>query len=265
MPAVSRSAAKDFNGDGNADLVWENSTTGERAIWFMKNGAVASTAYLPMISPGWHIAAVADLNGDGVADLVWEDTKTGDHAVWFFQNGAVSSTTYLQSAGAGWHLVGAGHFNGAGRAAGLIWENTDNGNRAIWFFENGTVVRTALLESVPPEWHIVAVGDFDGDGVDDIVWENTRTGENAIWFMRSGGIFNGTYGAPTRGRSIYLSPVPAGWHIAGAADFNNDGNADLVWENTSTGAHGIWLMKNGILTSSISLTATPLTWRIVNH
>jgi hypothetical protein len=43
----------DFNGDGNADLVWENRSTGQRAIWFMKNGVLTSTIKLPWcLSPG---------------------------------------------------------------------------------------------------------------------------------------------------------------------------------------------------------------------
>ena len=37
---------KDFAGGGYADLAWENTTTGQRAIWFLKNGAVSSTTYL---------------------------------------------------------------------------------------------------------------------------------------------------------------------------------------------------------------------------
>jgi hypothetical protein len=51
----------------------------------------------------------------------------------------------------------------------------------------------------------------------------------------------------------------------GVGDFKGDGNADLVWENTSTGQRSIWFIKNGVLTKSIDLPMVPLTWRIADH
>src|SRR5258708_1809772 len=44
-----------FNGGGQADLVWENATTGLRAIWLMKNGVHSSSISLPTVQPQWHI------------------------------------------------------------------------------------------------------------------------------------------------------------------------------------------------------------------
>ena len=32
------------------------------------------------------------------------------------------------------------------------------------------------------------------------------------------------------------------WHVVAAADFNGNGIADLLWENTSNGALQIWYM-----------------------
>jgi hypothetical protein len=259
MPMVSRIVAKDFNGDGVADLIWENSSTGEHAIWFFQNGAAAGTTYLPMVPAGWRIVAVGDLNGDGFTDLIWE-SDTGEHAIWFMKNSEVINSTYLSLVPPGWHVVGAGRVNGGG-SAGLIWENTKTGERAIWYFQDGAVSATVPLPSVPVEWHIAGVGDFNGDGTDDLVWENASTGERAIWFMKSGS--NGL--PPQLSYGVYLPPVPAGWHIAGTGDFDGDGMADLVWENSSTGEHAIWFLKNGILASSIWLPTTPLSWHIVNH
>jgi hypothetical protein len=34
--AQARTVAKDFNRDGYSDLVWENTATGQRAIWLLK-------------------------------------------------------------------------------------------------------------------------------------------------------------------------------------------------------------------------------------
>jgi len=58
-------AAADFDGDGKTDLVWQNTTTGERSIWLM-NGSVWGGSYtlLPTVPTQWSIAGVL-LSGEG--------------------------------------------------------------------------------------------------------------------------------------------------------------------------------------------------------
>ena len=65
-------AAADFLGTGQADLVWENTVTGQRSIWVMQNGVPQFVISLPTISTQWRIAAAADFLGAGQADLVWK-------------------------------------------------------------------------------------------------------------------------------------------------------------------------------------------------
>jgi hypothetical protein len=96
--------AKDFNGDGFADLVLENTSTGERAIWLLKNGVLSSSYYLPTVNTQWHIAGVGDFTGDGNPDLVWENTSTGQRAIWLFKNGVLSSSYYLSTVNTQWHI-----------------------------------------------------------------------------------------------------------------------------------------------------------------
>jgi hypothetical protein len=254
IQALSGLNPKDFNGDGFADLVWENTSTGERGIWFMKNGVPSSSISLPRIPVQWHIVGVGDFNGDGNADLVWENTSTGERGIWFLKNGVPSSSISLPTIPVQWHIAGAGDFNGDGNAD-LVWENTSTGERGIWFMKNGVPSSSISLPTIPVQWHIAGVGDFDGDGYADLVWENTSTGERGIWFMKNG--------VPST--SISLPTIPVQWHIAGAGDFDGDGYDDLVWQNTSTGERGIWFLKNGALTSSINLPMVPLTWSIEDH
>ena len=49
----------DFNGDGKSDILWQNRTTGARAIWLMNGTAFGSSVYLPAASIAWEIVGTA--------------------------------------------------------------------------------------------------------------------------------------------------------------------------------------------------------------
>ena len=87
----------------------------------------------------------------------------------------------------------------------------------------------------------------------DILWQNNATGERAIWLM------NGT----TRMSSVSLPSASTQWSLAGAADFNNDGNDDILWQNRTTGARVVWLMHGYTLMSGVSLGIVSTQWNIV--
>ena len=245
--------AKDFNNDGTADLVWENSDNGQRLIWFMKNGTPTTSMSVLTVPPSWHIAGVGDFLGNGQSDLVWENSD-GEHLIWIMNAGAPQYALNLLTVGGGWHVVGAGNFENNGQAD-LIWENSATGEREIWLMNNGAPTISVPLPTVDPSWHIAGVGDFLGNRQSDLVWENTVTGERVIWLM------NGA--TPTT--AIHLGIVDPSWHIGGAGDFLGTGQASLVWENMSDGQRVIWAFSNGQPTFSINLPTVPTTWHIVDH
>lgn len=244
---------KDFNGNGFADLLWENMQTGNFSIWLMKNGVMQSNISV-LSAPGWRAAGIGDFMGDGSSGIVVENTSTGQRRIWMLNHGVYSSTIILPTVSTDWHIAGAGDFNGNGQAD-LVWENTRTGDRAIWFLKKGVFSSSIGLGNVSTQWRIAGVGDFRGAGEADLVWENTATGEHAIWFLQNGGYTS----------SISLPTTPTQWRIAGAADFDGDGEADLVWENTSTGARAIWFMKQGVLKSSTTIGTVPTQWEIAEH
>jgi kumamolisin len=246
--------AKDFSNDGYADLVWEESVTGQRLIWLMNNGAPTTSINLPTVDPSWHIAGVGDFLGNSQSDLVWENTASGQHLIWILLAGVPQYAITLPTVAGGWHIVGAGDFNGDGQAD-LVWENSVTGQREIWLMNHGSSTTAIVLPTVDPSWHIAGVGDFLGDKQADLVWENMVTGNRLIWLMNGG--------TPTT--SITLPTVDPSWHIGGAGDFMRTGHADLVWENTSNGQCLIWLFNNGQPTSAIGLPTVPTDWHIVDH
>jgi kumamolisin len=246
--------AKDFDGDGNADVILEDSVTGKRGVWHLHNGTFAWSTYLSGVNPQYHIAAVGDFLGNGQSDLVLENAISGSHSIWVMNNGICVYTITLPTLAGGWHVVGAGDFNGDGYAD-LVWENTTTGERTIWMLRHGVYLSNLALPTADPSWHIAGVGDFLGNGQSDLVWENAITGGRAIWILNNGVL---DYG-------INLGTVPTVYHIGGVADFNGDGKADLVWENTAAGSRAIWFLNNGVYSSSGTLPSAPTTWHIVNH
>jgi hypothetical protein len=246
------STIKDFNGDGQSDLVLENTATGRRIIWFMNEGVPVGTADLGAVDPSWHIAGIGDFLGNGQSDLVWE-RNNGEHLIWILADGIPQYSISLPTLGGGWHVVGAGDFNGDGKAD-LVWENTSTGAREIWLMNNGVPTSAIVLPTVGTNWHIAGVGDFLGNGQADLVWENRVTGGREIWLMNNG--------VPT---SVAILPrVDPSWRIAGTGDFMGTGQVDLVWENTLNGQHLIWVMNNEQPVSTIGLPTLPL-WHIANH
>ena len=97
--------AKDFLGDGQADLVWEDTTTGACGIWILNKGQLASIISLPSVPTEWRIAGVADFLGTGQADLVWENTTTGERGIWIMQNGVFAYSIGLPTVPTEWQIL----------------------------------------------------------------------------------------------------------------------------------------------------------------
>ncbi len=89
--------------------------------------------------------------------------------------------------------------------------------------------------AVSSDWQVASVADFNADGQRDLLWHHQPSGALYVWFM------NGT----TRIGGRYLTPssVPSDWQIKGVADFNADGQRDLLWHHQPSGALQVWFMN----------------------
>ncbi|MDH3792283.1 MAG: FG-GAP-like repeat-containing protein, partial [Rhodospirillales bacterium] len=72
----------DFDGDGNADLLWRNVSTGNTVIWLMEGTAKLAAQPIGVVPPVWQVVATGDFNGDGKADILWRHTGNGSTLVW---------------------------------------------------------------------------------------------------------------------------------------------------------------------------------------
>jgi len=248
-----RRVPADLNGDGNSDLVWQNTATGERVVWLMNGTTYLSSVSLGAIPTDWSIVGLGDFNADGHPDIVWQNAATGECVLWF-----MDGATYLSSASLGvvpiaWSVAGVGDFNGDG-SPDILWQNTATGERALWFMDGAAVASSGSFGVVSSDWSIATVADFNGDGWPDILWQNTVTGERVIWLLQG----------PVYVASVSLGVIPMEWVVAGTGEFGADGSADIVWQNTATGERVIWLMDGTTFLSGVSLGVVPVQWAIRN-
>src|SRR5262249_46039418 len=108
----------DFNGDGDADILFRDTVTGSVEMWEMKGTSIVADANLGT-STLWAPVAVGDFNGDGRSDILWKDTS-GNLAMWEMNGPTRQLGAIVGNIGAGSTVVGVGDFNADGRSD-FLW------------------------------------------------------------------------------------------------------------------------------------------------
>ena len=251
--AAPPAVAGDLNGDGMSDILWENTSTGDRGYWTMNGTTFSSWIDVGIISPDLRIAGTGDFNGDGKTDILWENTVTGKRVIWFMNGTTFVSSLSLGNVSTDWRIAAVADFNNDGKPD-ILWENTLTGDRGFWLMNGATFSSWVDIGVVSTDWRIAGAGDFNADGKPDLVWENTVTGDRGFWLM------NGT----SLSSWVDIGVVSTDWRIAGIGDFNADGHPDLLWENTTTGDRGFWLMSGTTFSSWVDIGVVSTDWRIAN-
>jgi hypothetical protein len=224
----------DFDGDGRADILWRNSSTGENYVYFMNGLAIANEGYLRTVADqNWQVAGVGDFNGDGKADILWRNASTGENYVYFMNGLSIVNEGSLRTVGdLNWQIAGVGDFDGDGKAD-ILWRNSASGDNYLYPMD-GTAIKASegFIRTVADlAWQVKALGDFDGDGKADIAWRNSSTGENYLYLM------NGT---SIVGEGYLRTVADLAWQIAAAGDYDGDGKSDLFWRNSATGENYLY-------------------------
>ena len=239
VPESWQSTLADFNNDDRADIFWRNKQTGETAIWLTKSTGLgtSSGAFLPGVPSSWN-PTLGDFNGkDGEKDILWRNPQTGEVAVWLMDGTQIApgGAAFLPNVPDSWKSQ-LGDFNKDGKSD-ILWRNPQTGEAAVWLMD-GTQIETggaAFLPSVPLEW-TAQVGDFDGNKADDLLWRNNQTEQLAVWLL------DGTKIAPS-GADFLRHTLPSQVNVERLADFNNDGKADVLLRDPTSGKVTILLMN----------------------
>jgi len=150
------SQAADFNGDGKADLLWWNSSTGQLSIWrfdgINRINAVTPTpsGYTPSM---YQPVGVGFFNADTSPDIVWRSPSTGQLLVWFMDGETRLSGSFTTPAGytpSQYTAEGLGDFNGDGKTD-IVWKNPTTGQLLVWFMNgvNRTLGQFATPNGYP--------------------------------------------------------------------------------------------------------------------
>jgi hypothetical protein len=245
----------DANGDGKADLFWQNSD-GTPGIWLMNGTTPIAEAGLPNPGTFWHLVASGDVNRDGRSELIWQGDD-GTLGVWLTNGTAATREMGIGNPGANWKVIGTADFNTAdindNGTDDILLQNTTTGNLMIELMSgnNGASISSSVSITVgDPSWHAVGVGEFNGQA--EIAWQN-NSGTPGIWLM------NGT--TPTA--EVALQNPGAGWQLISIGHFTSDGNADLLWQNTN-GAMGLWELNGTNIVAETNLPNPGSGWQSQN-
>lgn len=180
------------------------------------NSQTPSAGYEPIV------IAVGDFNGDGIPDLLVPDYKTSSvfpllgNGDGTFTAGAMSPVKSVGGA------IAVGDFNGDGILDLAITSGDNPGSMSILLGNgDGTFKAVSTMPSTVEYPNSVTVADFNGDGNLDLAVSsnNSTTGVVSILLGNGDGTFTSTQ-----------VNVPATACVSGvaSADFNGDGNQDLV-------------------------------------
>ncbi|MEO8082555.1 MAG: FG-GAP-like repeat-containing protein, partial [Ardenticatenales bacterium] len=163
---------------------------------------------------------VADVNNDGNVDLIWLYESTNSTYTWLghgdgtFDNAAVYKTGYTGGPGAG--AISPGY--DANESTHLVDANNDGNLDVLWLFD-------------AHQTNPAAAGVYIWLGVGDGTWQTAAVRQ--LGTFMGNGVQNGTGqvgmggGTPTESTHV--------------ADFNGDGNVDLLWMNEATNKSYTWL------------------------
>lgn len=103
IPSVGASQWKiagvvDTNGDGMADLIWQDASEGWLAVWSLSGTTVMNTMFLSinrMPDPSWRIQTAGDVDGSGTPAIIWRHVTDGWVAKWSLRGNTVTGTHFL--------------------------------------------------------------------------------------------------------------------------------------------------------------------------
>jgi subtilisin-like proprotein convertase family protein len=259
LTVIDRVVANDFNGDGRPDIILQHDA-GWLGAWLMSGDDIASSTFLTpnnVRDLGWRVVSSGDFDGDNKPDLLFRHTD-GTLAAWLMDGVTLKSSTFLNPSGKGstaWNAITTADFNRDGKVD-ILFQHGD-GDLAIWYMNGTELLSVGVVRPLRPQADWVAVGaaDVNNDGHTDILFQHTD-GRLAVWYLNGADLI----------MAAMINPASTGdadWRVVGISDLNQDGNADILFQNRATGAAAVWYMLGPNLISPSIINSGNGGWHIV--
>ncbi len=232
-----------FRRAGDASWTWSNSVATQIAVYRGVDqgapfvGADVAAHGEPGGSPTFSIS-LPSLTASGAGDAAHYQSLGIYHAAFTPPGGYVDRAVgRADSTTSGDRLALA-----AGQTSGgtlTLVGNFDSGAHLHAMLRAARNAGVALSPALPStNWQVAAVDDFNADGEQDLLLWNSVTGAAEFWLL------NGTtrVGAPVP----LIGALAPPWKPSASADFNHDGQPDLVYRNFATQAVVVFTL-NGTL------------------
>lgn len=256
--------AADYNGDGNADLLWVDPSDKAYSVWLFGGGSILWAGSAEMESARDTFVGSADFTGSGREALLWKTPEGGYRIedVTAFQNlGTMERESVSFRLDAAWRVLQLVDMTADG-IADIVWENAETGAVMLWPME-GLVLSEDLVEPMEGEeeaevwtgrvgelllpagfnWSVVVCADFNNDQYGDVLLRNRVNGELGLLRMRGAEALGGLLKIGERG-DIVLSH----------GDFNGNSINDLL-VGTEDGGHALLTVGDDGTVSRASYSA----------
>jgi FG-GAP-like repeat len=162
---------------------------------------------------------------------------TGEYLI---NNSSIAGSTYVPDAGELEHL--SAH---VGETLAWSVKTCNNLGCSSTYSADATIVLRRPVRA-----------DFDGDCRSDLLLRSLSTGDLRAWLMDGASRVGETPLTPAR-------PAAGNWSLAGTGDFDDDGQADLLWWNGDSGNLATWFMNGATRVSgATSVGFADLQWRV---
>ncbi len=195
--AASKSvvAVSDFDGDGRADILWQDQQNLTMTLWLMSGRQVLSASgelsMQPRFNSMWEFIGAGDFNGDHKSDILWRNMRNGHITAWFMRGREVidgNGEEFLSSGlisvqeplGSTWQIYSIADYSGDG-LSDILWYDDENGLIRIWYMHGRSVSVSNSYWNLGYDWHLQAVGDYNGDGVNDLLARDVT--DNSLYIM----------------------------------------------------------------------------------
>jgi Lectin C-type domain/FG-GAP-like repeat/RTX calcium-binding nonapeptide repeat (4 copies) len=242
----------DVNGDGRADQVWINRTTGDYQLYTNTTATTAGSVTQSGKLTAASVYALIDVNGDGRSELVTSAPDGNLKASFFTANGSTDFTLASTANQHGMQSLGQSvqvDVNGDGINDSLLLSTPINGvttwARVAYGRSDGSYGALTLLASDLGYAPTALVGDITGDGKADLVWVETtgwnRGADGLVWIAK--GI-----------NQNWTVNQNLGWGGSGTyslVDIDGDGINELVQKRSDGSMNAAFFTTDGTIARTI--------------